>query len=237
MGRELGPGVRVVLLRAEGEAFSAGLDRRLLPGGTPPPGRAGLLDVVRLADAAGSDALEETLAGYQEAFTWWRRPGLVSVATVQGPAVGAGFQLALACDLRLLADDARLSIREPALGLVPDLGGTKALVDLLGYPRALEVCATGRWIEAQEALDMRLAELVVPRAQLDETARELAAVLLAAPAEALAETKALLQGAGARSYDEQLAAERAASARLLRAALRRTAPGWRAGGQEQAPPG
>ncbi len=61
---------------------------------------------------------------FQEAFTWWRRPDLVTVAAVQGHAVGAGFQLALACDLRVVADDAQFAMREPSLGLVPDLVGT-----------------------------------------------------------------------------------------------------------------
>ena len=52
------------------------------------------------------------IATFQEAFTWWRRPSLISVAAVQGHAVGAGFQLALACDLRVLTEDARLCMRE-----------------------------------------------------------------------------------------------------------------------------
>ncbi len=70
---------------------------------------------------------------------------------MQGYAIGAGFQLALACDLRVLADDARFTMREPALGLVPDLTGTKPLVELVGYSRALEICATARWVAADEA--------------------------------------------------------------------------------------
>ena len=67
----------------------------------------------------------------------------MSVAAVQGHAIGAGFQLALACDLRVLADDAKLCMKEPTLGLVPDLTGTKPLVDIVGLPRALELCLTG----------------------------------------------------------------------------------------------
>ena len=63
---------------------------------------------------------------------------MVSIASVQGHAIGAGFQLALACDLRVMADDALLSMRETSLGLVPDLGGTQPLVDVVGYARALE---------------------------------------------------------------------------------------------------
>ena len=57
--------------------------------------------------------------------------------------MGAGFQLALACDLRVVADDARFAMRETSLGLVPDLGGTQPLVEAVGYSRALEICVTG----------------------------------------------------------------------------------------------
>ncbi len=74
---------------------------------------------------------------------------------MQGHAIGAGFQLALACDLRVLAEDARFSMAEVTLGLVPDLAGTKRLVELVGYARALEICATGRRIDATEARPAR----------------------------------------------------------------------------------
>ncbi|WP_424636766.1 enoyl-CoA hydratase/isomerase family protein [Embleya sp. AB8] len=212
VGRELPGDVRAVLLRAEGTSFSAGLDRRMFPGGGGIPGES---DLVTLAGAS-DDELDATIASFQEAFTWWRRPDLLTVAAVQGHAVGAGFQLALACDLRVCADDARFSMRETALGLVPDLAGTKPLVDLVGYARALEICVTGRWVGAQEAVAMGLATLAVPGEELDGAARDLLAALLAAPRDAVIETKALLAGAAGRTYDEQRAAERAAQARRLR---------------------
>jgi enoyl-CoA hydratase/carnithine racemase len=136
---------------------------------------------------------------------------------VQGHAVGAGFQLALACDLRLVADDVAFSMKETSLGLVPDLGGTAPLVALVGYSRALEVCATGRRVGAQEAVAWGLASLAVPLGQLPSATDDLVAALLAAPAEALRATKALLAQAGSQSYDEQRAAERAAQAARLRA--------------------
>ena len=90
----------------------------------------------------------------------------MSIAAVQGHAIGGGFQLALSCDLRVLADDARLCMKEPALGLVPDLTGTKPLVDIVGLPRAIELCLTARTVDAREAAELRLAELVVPAADL-----------------------------------------------------------------------
>ncbi|MFF8282237.1 enoyl-CoA hydratase/isomerase family protein [Streptomyces albus] len=210
-GRVLPGSIRVVVLRAEGKSFSAGLDRRAFePEGIE--GELSFLDLARRTDAE----LDAAVAEYQQAFTWWRRPDLVSIAAVQGHAIGAGFQLALACDLRVCAHDAQFAMRETSLGLVPDLAGTHPLVGLVGYARALEICATGRFVHADEAERVGLANLVVEAAQLEGAVTDLAAALLAAPRDAVIETKALLAGAGARSYDEQRAAERAAQARRLR---------------------
>ena len=137
----------------------------------------------------------------------------MSIAAVQGHAVGAGFQLALACDLRVLADDVQLAMRETSLGLVPDLGGTQPLVDAVGYARALEICATGRWVGAEEAAATGLATARRTAGRRStRPPRDLVAALLAAPAGAVRATKALLRDAGSRSYDDQRAAERAAQA-------------------------
>ncbi|MHB1612984.1 MAG: enoyl-CoA hydratase/isomerase family protein [Actinomycetes bacterium] len=210
-GRRLDGTIRVAVLRGAGRAFSAGLDRAMFtPAGVP--GEPSLLELAALGD----DELESVIAGFQEGFTWWRRPDLVSIAAVQGHAIGAGFQLALSTDLRVLADDAALSMRETTLGLVPDLTGTATLVATLGYARALEITATGRTVSAGEAERLGLAQLVVTRDALDDAVADLVAALLAAPRDALVETKALLLGAVDRRYDEQRAAERAAQVRLLR---------------------
>ncbi|GHJ38457.1 enoyl-CoA hydratase/isomerase family protein [Streptomyces sp. TS71-3] len=211
VGRALPGSVRVVVLRAEGPSFSAGLDRKAFtPEGIE--GEPSFGDLARRPDAE----LDAAIASYQEAFAWWRRPDVISIAAVQGHAIGAGFQLALATDLRVAADDAQFAMRETSLGLVPDLAGTHPLVGLVGYARALEICATGRYVHADEAARTGLVNLVVPRAELDAATHDLAAALLAAPRDAVIETKALLQGAAGRSYDEQRAAERAAQARRLR---------------------
>ncbi|MCQ6556667.1 enoyl-CoA hydratase/isomerase family protein [Streptomyces sp. C10-9-1] len=210
-GRLLPGDVRIVVLRGEGKSFSAGLDRQAF---TPEgfDGEPSFVDLARGTDAE----VDAAIASFQEAFTWWRRPDLVTIAAVQGHAIGAGFQLALACDLRVVAEDVQFAMRETALGLVPDLAGTSPLVALVGYARALEICATGRFVHADEAERTGLANLVVPAAELDAAVRDLAAALLAAPRDAVVETKALLQGATARGYEEQRAAERAAQARRLR---------------------
>jgi enoyl-CoA hydratase/carnithine racemase len=211
IGDRLDPDVRVVVLRGEGASFSAGLDRRMFSA-EGIPGQGSLLSQTELDD----DALAAQIGEYQRAFTWWRRPDVVTVAAVQGHAIGAGFQLALACDLRVVAEDAQFAMLEPTLGLVPDLGGTKPLVDLVGYARALEVCATGRTIDAAEAAELGLATIVVPAAELLRAVGDLTAALTAAPRGAVTGTKRLLQAAGERGYDEQRAAERREQVARLR---------------------
>ncbi|GGJ38026.1 enoyl-CoA hydratase/isomerase family protein [Streptomyces brasiliensis] len=210
-GRMLPGSVRVVVLRGEGKSFSAGLDRQMFtPEGIP--GEPTFTGLARRDDAE----LDATIAGYQEGFTWWRRNDIVSIAAVQGHAIGAGFQLALACDLRVVADDVQFAMRETALGIVPDLTGTHPLVGLVGYARALEICVTGRFVQAEEAVASGLANLAVPTTELDGAVRDLAFALVAAPRDAVVETKALLRGALDRDYDAQRAAERAAQSRRLR---------------------
>ncbi|HEY2947115.1 MAG TPA: enoyl-CoA hydratase-related protein, partial [Micromonosporaceae bacterium] len=118
--------------------------------------------------------------------------------------------------VRVLADDAQLSMAEVTLGLVPDLGGTKRLVELVGYARALELCVTGRRVGAAEADRMGLANVVVPRPELDAAVADLTAAVLAGPRNAVIEIKALLAGAANRSHAEQEAAEREAQTRRLR---------------------
>jgi enoyl-CoA hydratase/carnithine racemase len=211
VGSALPGSVRVVLVQAAGRAFSAGLDRRMFT--DPPSGSPSMSDLAAMApDEAG-----RLIAGYQDAFGWLARPDLVSIAAVQGHAVGAGFQLALACDLRVLADDAVLTMAEVSLGLVPDLGGTRRLVELVGYSQAIDVVLTARAITADAAMAMGLASRVVPRAELGSAALELAGTILAQPREAVIEAKALLLQASSTGAGEQEAAERAAQHRLLRA--------------------
>ena len=210
VGEQLDPAVRVVVVTGAGDTFSSGLDRSMLA-----PDAEGRSPLLRQLDTPGP-ALGERIAGWQQGFTWLRRPDIVSVAAVRGAAVGAGFQLALACDLRVLADDARFSMREPALGLVPDLTGTKPLVELVGYSRALEICATTRWVQADEAREIGLATAVVPPAELEDTVADLVAALTAPVHGAVSETKALLQSARTLDLDAQRRAEREAQVRRLR---------------------
>jgi enoyl-CoA hydratase/carnithine racemase len=210
----LGPDVRVVVVRGEGAAFCAGLDLRLAsPDGVPGEGT--------LADHLGDDeaGIQAKIEGWQGAFTWLRDPRFVSIAAVHGPAVGAGFQLALAADLRVVADDARFCMREVALGLVPDLTGTRSLLDAVGYSRALEICATARWVGAEEAVRIGLAALAVPAAELGDAVADLCAALLANGVAPVRAVKGLLLDAAGRTPEAQWAAERAAQVPLLRALI------------------
>jgi enoyl-CoA hydratase/carnithine racemase len=116
----------------------------------------------------------------------------------------------------VVADDTQFAMAEVTLGLVPDLGGTKRLVELVGYARALEICVTGRRVSAAEAERIGLANLVTPGDGLDAAVADLAAAVLAADPTAVAEIKALLAGAADRSYAEQDRAEREAQSRRIR---------------------
>jgi enoyl-CoA hydratase/carnithine racemase len=211
VGDGLDDEVRVVVVRGAGRSFSAGLDRGLF---STEPGVAGGLG--ELGALPEEQALER-IRGYQAGVRWLRSPGIVSVAAVQGHAIGAGAQLALACDLRVFAEDAQLRLPEAGLGLVPDLTGTSTLVALIGYSRAVEICLTGRAVGAAEAVASGLANVAVPVDQLDATVADLTAALLGPDVGASRATLALLRSAVRNDPDQQDAAERAAQVRRLRA--------------------
>ena len=212
IGEEIPDDVRVVVLRGAGQSFSAGLDRAMLdPAGTP-DGAESVAALLSQPD----DRISETIDAFQRGFTWLRDPRFVSIAVVQGHAIGAGFQLALSCDLRVVADDARFCMKEAALGLVPDLTGTKPLVESVGYARALEICATARVVGAAEALEIGLATVVCPVAELDAAVADLVAALTAPLPGVVRETKALLLAASGRTLDEQRQHEREAQTRRFR---------------------
>lgn len=212
VGRQVPDDVRVVVVTGEGSTFSAGLDRRMLD----PAGGDGEETVAALLASSDAEA-SQTVDEYQQGFTWLRDPRFVSIAAVRGYAVGAGFQLALSCDLRVAADDAQFCMKEAALGLVPDLTGTKPLVEAVGPARALEICATARMVGAAEAERIGLVLDVVPGDRLDDRVAALSAALCAPMPGVVTETKALLQGARERDLDEQRRLEREAQVRRFRA--------------------
>lgn len=207
----LDPAIRLVVLNAEGPDFSAGLDRGMFS----PDGIKGEPRVLSVAANRGEGETADLIKGFQRGFTAWGECSAIVLAAVQGNAIGAGFQLALAADLRLVSTDVQFAMREPSLGLVPDLGGTLPLVRALGYSRALEICVTSRFMGAQEAVAYGLATLAVPPEKLTEVTTEVANAILEIPDAALRETKQLLRAAVENPLSAQLKAEREAQARLL----------------------
>ena len=212
LGASLPEETRVVVVRGAGHSFSAGLDRSMLDPAATAEGVESVAGLLTMSD----EEMAATIDAYQQGFTFLRDPRFISIAAVQGYAVGAGFQLALACDLRVVAEDAQFCMKESALGLVPDLTGTKPLVESVGYARALEICVTARMVGAAEAVSIGLALTSVPPTELDDAVANLAAALTAPLPGAAVETKALLQGAAQRGLDEQRRLERQAQVRRFR---------------------
>jgi enoyl-CoA hydratase/carnithine racemase len=212
IGQRLPADVAVVLLSGAGQSFSAGMDRRMFtPEGVP--GHPSLADILAGGPQGGSAIIEQ----FQQAFAWWRRTRALTVSAVQGHAVGAGFQLALATDLMVVGDDVQLVMKESTFGLVPDLAGTGPLVAAVGYRRALEICLSARPVGAAEAVATGLAVLSVPSAGLAEAADRLVDAVLALPPGTAEATKALLEGAAGRSAQEQQRRERELQFDRLRA--------------------
>jgi enoyl-CoA hydratase/carnithine racemase len=96
------------------------------------------------------------------------------IAVLHGYVLGSGIEMALCCDLRLSSDDAHFGLPEVELGIIPAAGGTQTLPRAVGRAGALEMLLTGRWIDAQEALQIKLVNWVVPGDRLMETARGMA---------------------------------------------------------------
>ncbi|GAB3572771.1 enoyl-CoA hydratase-related protein [Amycolatopsis endophytica] len=129
------------------------------------------------------------------------------VASVNGPAVGAGMGLALACDVRLAADSASFSCAFGKVGLVPDTAVSWYLVRELGYARAFALATSGRPLPADEAFSLGLLNEVVPAAALAGRTAEVAAQLAAGPAHAFALTKRQFRAVTEMSFEASLAME------------------------------
>ena len=125
----------------------------------------------------------------------------VSVAGIDGLALGGGLELAMACSLRVAGSSARLGLPEVKLGLIPGAGGTQRLPHLVGRGRALDIMLTGREVDAEEALRIGLVDRLVPAGTAREAARELARELCAASSPA---QRAVVRTVAA-AYDRPLA--------------------------------
>jgi enoyl-CoA hydratase/carnithine racemase len=190
------PGLRVVLVRGQGEAFSAGGDFAML---------------AERAEHSEPDNRVAMRAFYAR-FLSVRALRVPSIAVIGGPAIGAGLCFALACDLRVCASSARLAASFVRLGLHPGMGATFFLPRLIGATAAADLLLTGRSVDADEALRLGLVSQVHPREALDAAARTLAAQIAGAGPIAVAQTKLTLQGAFERDLDGALQREADAQA-------------------------
>ena len=131
------------------------------------------------------------------------------VAAINGAAFGGGLELALACDLRVAADGAKLGLPEVRLGIIPGAGGTQRLARACGIAVAKELILTGRTIDAARAVALGLVSAMVPPAELRAEAARWAAELASAGPLAVAEAKRAIDQGWGRSLSEGLAVERA----------------------------
>ncbi len=184
--------VRAVVLTGAGRGFCAGLD---------------------LAEPAGAGVLSGggTRAERLDAYAWvgrWVQAVVACekpvIAAVNGPAAGAGFGLALACDVRLVADGAPMTAGYVRRGLSPDAGVTYFLPRLVGLARAMDIALTGRDVDSAEAERIGLASVVLPRDGFADAVAAYARRLAAGPPVALALTKRLLAASYDRTLDAQL---------------------------------
>ena len=129
------------------------------------------------------------------------------IAAVNGVAAGAGCSLALACDLRVASEHASFIEVFVNVGLVPDSGSTWTLPRLVGIGRAMEMCLTGKKVDAEEALAIGLVNQVASADDFEDAVMKLATRLASLPNRALALTKRLLNQAYTNDLDEQLVQE------------------------------
>lgn len=166
--------VRAVLLRANGRLFCAGGD---------------LHDMQREIEGPPSIHKDKLWSGVHRIPRLMLQLDKPVIAAVQGAATGAGLDMALQCDLRIAADNARVAASYVKIGLVPGDGGAWLLPRIVGLPRALEMLLTGDFVEAQEGQRIGLFNRVVPLAELENEARALARRLADGAAPALRMTK------------------------------------------------
>ncbi|MDD4904116.1 MAG: enoyl-CoA hydratase/isomerase family protein, partial [Candidatus Bipolaricaulis sp.] len=125
----------------------------------------------------------------QELFTRMESSPLYLIAAIDGLCFGGGLEFALACDLRLASETARLGLPEVKLGIIPGGGGTQRLPRVVGFGRSVEMVLGGRLVASDEALRIGLITAVVPAAELEERAAEVARRIAAIPPHALAAAK------------------------------------------------
>lgn len=168
----------VLHVRSALKVFSAGADLKEM--------RA------RFSRPDGIDAMVQAIRDYQRLFARVEALPKVSLAEIAGAAVGGGFELALACDLRVIAADARVGLPEVAIGLLPGAGGTQRMTRLAGFPTALRLILGAEVVSGTEAARLGLAQWTCPQAELTTTAAAIARRYAALPAHAVAAAKSCI---------------------------------------------
>lgn len=186
---------RVLVVSGEGRSFSSGID----------------VNVVGAAASSPQDMIARAQAGFR-ALAALPFP---TIAAVRGHALGAGLQLALACDLRVVARDASLGLLEHRFGIVPDLCGTHRLPALVGAGSAKKMIWLAERIDGAEAGRIGLAEVVVDADEVFATVDELAAGIAAAPPLAVQAVKRLVDAAPTRSLEQGMDGEAAAQVEMF----------------------
>jgi enoyl-CoA hydratase/carnithine racemase len=176
------PDVRVVVVSGEGGSLSSGID------------------TTALQSPRGS--LEDMIAHAQSGFRKLAGLPIPTIAAIKGHALGAGLQIALACDIRVATTDASMGLLEHRFGILPDLGGTQQLGRLVGPGTAKKMIWTQERVDGIEAHRRGLVELVVEPDELAATVDELAAAIAEAPPTAAREVKRLIDLSGRVSIDE-----------------------------------
>ncbi|MDQ3940346.1 MAG: enoyl-CoA hydratase-related protein [Actinomycetota bacterium] len=175
--------------------------------------------------AAGADIKEmETrdavtmyryIGEFQDVFTRLEQLPKVTIAAINGYALGGGCELAMACDYRICAEDSQLGQPEILLGVIPGAGGTQRLPRLVGVGRAKDIIYTGRFVAAAEALQIGLVNEVVPAQDVYPTALARAERLAAGPSVALMAAKQVIQNGVDADLATGLLLERQAFAALI----------------------
>jgi enoyl-CoA hydratase len=173
---------KVLHIRSEQKVFCAGADLKEVR------------DRMQIAD--GPDRMYAYVANIQRLYFRIERLPLVTLAEIGGAAMGGGFELALSCDLRVAANEAKLGLPEVRLGLIPGAGGTQRLTRLCGRPIASRLILGAEVLDGAAACQLGLVQWAYPRAELRERAAELARRIAALPAAALAAGKACIVAAG-----------------------------------------
>ncbi len=181
-------GTSVCVITGKGKAFSAGLD-------------LSALDMFTSVDATTFRVLVRRLQNVYRLLETMEKP---IIAMVNGPALGAGMELVLACDFVLAATTANFGLLEVKYGLVTDLGSTQRLPRIVGTLRAKELIMTGKIIDAQEAEKIGMVNSVHPPDQLEEEARKLAETLKALPQPAVGLCKIAIDKSHGNSIDSGL---------------------------------